>query len=105
MLDRNLVADQIETIRQSLEHRSVSAEMKHDLERLHATIERRRQLQTETDTLRGDRKRKSKAIGQMMKSGQKDEAEACKAEVRGIGDRLELLEHERKKEKRSKKEV
>ena len=71
MLDRNLVADHIQTIRQSLEDRAVSAEMKHDLERLHATIERRRQIQTETDSLRGDRKRKSKAIGQMMRSGQK----------------------------------
>ena len=65
MLDRNIVADNIELVRESLARRNASEETLHDLERLGATIERRRQLQTETDTLRGERKRKSKAIHQI----------------------------------------
>ena len=88
MLDRNIVSNNIELVRDSLARRNASEETLHDLERLSATIERRRQLQTETDTLSGEKKRKSKAIGLMMRSGQIEEANACKLEVRSIGDRL-----------------
>ena len=96
MLDRNLIAKNMSTVKAHLEHRHASSEMKQDLEKLSVVIERRRQLQQETDLLRSERKKKSKAIGALMKSGKRDEAEGAKAEVRGIGDRLDILETERK---------
>ena len=58
MLDRNLIAQNIELIRTHLERRFASEDMKQDLEKLSVVIERRRQLQQDTDSLRSERKKK-----------------------------------------------
>ena len=96
MLDRNLIAEDLETVKKHLERRFASSEMRQDLEKLSVVIERRRQLQQETDLLRSERKKQSKVIGSLMKDGKKEEAENAKAEVRHLGDRLDILETERK---------
>ena len=62
MLDRNLIAQDLESIKIHLERRFASAEMKQDLERLSVVIERRRQLQQETDLLRSERKKKARLL-------------------------------------------
>ena len=87
MLDRNLIAHNIDLVRNHLERRFASEEMKQDLEKLSVVIERRRQLQQDTDLLRSERKKKSKVIGALMKDGKRDEAEGAKSEVRHLGDR------------------
>ena len=78
---------------------------KQDLEKLSVVIERRRQLQQDTDSLRSERKKKSKVIGALMKSGKKEEAENPKSEVRHLGDRLDILETERKHLEEQEKEL
>ena len=96
MLDRNLVANSAQTIRDNLDARNASEDMRRDLERLVAVIARRRQLQQETDQLRAARKRLSSQIGPLMKAGKRDEAEPLRTEVSQIADKLKLLENERK---------
>ena len=96
MLDRNLIANNIDLVRNHLHRRFANEDMKQDLEKLSVVIERRRQLQQDTDFLRSERKKKSKVIGALMKAGKRDEAESAKSEVRHLGDRLDVLESERK---------
>jgi len=96
MLDRNLVANQLEHILNNLHKRNASDDLLSDLEKLSAIIARRRELQTQTDSLRGDRKRLSKQIGGLMREKKFEEAEQVKQDVGKIGNRLDLLEEERK---------
>lgn len=96
MLDRNLVANQLERILENLHKRNASDDLLSDLEKLSAIIARRRELQTQTDSLRGDRKRLSKQIGGLMREKNFKEAEEVKQDVTKIGNRLDLLEDERK---------
>ena len=96
MLDRNLVANQLERILETLHKRNASDDLLSDLEKLSAIIARRRELQTQTDSLRGDRKRLSKQIGGLMREKKFEDAEEIKQDVTKIGNRLDLLEEERK---------
>ena len=96
MLDPRLIASQPEVIRASLTRRHASEQSLSDLDALVAMIDRRRQLQTETDLLRGENKRRSKEIGKLFKSGNADAAGELRAEVNRLKERLELLETERK---------
>lgn len=54
-----------------------------------------RECQTEIDTIRADRNKLSKQIGGLMAQGNKDEAEAVKAEVAKGSERLSALETEK----------
>ena len=51
-----------------------------------------RETKVECDTLRNQRKVKSKEIGSFMAKGQKDEAERIKSEVAEIGAKLTEME-------------
>ncbi|MDE7138306.1 MAG: serine--tRNA ligase, partial [Ruminococcus sp.] len=51
-----------------------------------------RETKVECDSLRNQRKVKSKQIGGLMAKGQKDEAEKVKAEVTAIGEKLTEME-------------
>jgi len=96
MLDRNLVLSNPDLIRENLKNRHASEEMSSELERLIFCIQRRRQLQTETDNLRAERKSLSKQIGGFMKQGKHEEAENVKAEVKQKAEHLVVLENQRK---------
>jgi seryl-tRNA synthetase len=96
MLDRKLVAGNPDAVRANLAKRSASEELLGGLDRLVAVINRRRELQTETDALRADRNSLSKQIGPMMKAGSHAEAEPLKAQVKEVGARLSVIEETRK---------
>ena len=96
MLDRNLVLSDPDLVRENFENRNASEEMKSDLERLIFCIQRRRQLQTETDDLRAERKVLSKQIGGLMKQGKAEEAEGIKSQVKQKAEHLLVLENQRK---------
>lgn len=55
-----------------------------------------RAAKTRCDELRAQRNQKSKAIGGLMAKGQKDEAEAVKAEVKAMADEMAKLEEDEK---------
>lgn len=55
---------------------------------------KRRTLIAEVEQLKAQRNSASKEIGELMKAGKKDEAEAAKEEVRGWGEQIESLDAE-----------
>jgi len=96
MLDRNLVTDNLNLVRENLTRRNAGQGIFQELERLGVVIERRRQLQQETDDIRAERNRISKQIGPMMRGGKAAETEPLKQQVRRISERLTILDGERK---------
>lgn len=96
MLDRNLVSENIEIVRNNLLHRNANAEVMQDLDMLASVIARRRDLQTQTDNLRAERNRLSKDIGTLMREKKLDEVESKKQQVTTMASQLEALEEERK---------
>lgn len=96
MLDRKLVAEHPELVRESLVRRNASDDALATLDTLVATIARRRQLTTETDGLRAERKQLSRQIGPLMKAGQAEQAQPLRDRVKALGDHLSTLEDERK---------
>ncbi|MEC7987361.1 MAG: serine--tRNA ligase [Myxococcota bacterium] len=96
MLERNRLISDPESVRKNLKMRRAGEEMFTDLERLIECINTRRAVQKETDQLRANRKSLSKKIGQLMKSGQRDEAEQIKQQVRDQAEKLQQLDHRRK---------
>ena len=91
MLSTNLLRRSPETIVRSLERRGEDSSVVADLAR---TDEQWRQALSELEELRAQRNEASKAIGNLMKSGARDEADARKEEVRVLGERLKTLEDE-----------
>ena len=96
MLDRKLIHSHLAELQADLERRHAPEDMRTGLNRLAAAITRRRELQGETDELRSQRNTLSKQIGPLMKAGDREAAEPLRAQVKTIGERLSLLEDERK---------
>ena len=105
MLDRNLVANHLETVKTNLHRRNANEEQLNDLDKLSAVITRRRELQTQTDSLRSDRKRISKQIGGLMREKKFDEAEIIRTNSTGLtiynpknlADRIKAMKNNCKK--------
>ncbi len=66
-----------------------------DRERFFELDQRRRAVISEVEELQATRNRTSKQIGQLMREGKREEAEAAKAQVREGNARIEALEAER----------
>ena len=96
MLDRHALTRDPEAARADLARRSNAAELLATFDRLLATNQRRREVQTRTDDARARRNALSKEVGGLMKAGRAAEAEAIKEDVRGLGAALDALEDERK---------
>ncbi len=88
MFDVKLLRDDLAAVEAMLQARR----SKIDLSAFAALDQRRRDLIKETDTLKSERKTKSKQIGQMMKAG--EDVEPVKAQVAEIGDRIKTLDAE-----------
>ncbi|HEX8456274.1 MAG TPA: serine--tRNA ligase [Pyrinomonadaceae bacterium] len=92
MLDLNFVRDNLERVRAGLEARHAPAAPLEDFARMDA--ERRRVI-AESDELNARRNAASRAIGALMKEGRRDEAEAERAEVGQLKERIAELDHRR----------
>ncbi len=91
MLSTNLLRRSPQTIARSLERRGEDSGVVAELAR---TDEQWRQALSELEELRAKRNEASRAIGDLMKSGAREEADARKDEVRVLGERLKSLEDE-----------
>ncbi|HJQ70847.1 MAG TPA: serine--tRNA ligase [Blastocatellia bacterium] len=91
MLDINYVRANLELVRAKLAQRGFPSDA---LDRFTELDERRRALITKRDELNATRNRESQEIGKLMKAGQRDEADARRAAVREIGDRIAEAEAE-----------
>jgi seryl-tRNA synthetase len=89
MLDLNYVRENIDHVRNALKARRGDTTALDDFAR--ADEERRRAI-AESDQLNAQRNASSREIGQLMKEGKKEEAEARRTEVGGLKDRITELD-------------
>jgi seryl-tRNA synthetase len=94
MLDLNYVRENIDKVREALGKRRGDTKALDDFAR---ADEERRRVIAESDQLNAQRNASSREIGQLMKDGKKDEADARRAEVGGLKDRIAELDEQRKK--------
>ena len=91
MLDMKFVRENPELVKQNIRNKFQDSK----LPLVDEVIEldtRAREVQKEADALRAERKKLSKQIGGLMAKGQREEAEAVKAQVAEFAARLEALE-------------
>jgi len=88
MLPRELFRKDPDRIRRMLKSRHTEA----PLDRLLEVDLQWRELLTTLEDLKARRNTGSKEIGLLFRDGKRDEAEACKAEMAGLGDRIKDLE-------------
>lgn len=92
MLDLHFVRENLDAVKKAFADRNFPTE---SLDRFNELDAKRRRLISESDEINQKRNAASKEIGDLMKSGQKDEAEARKSEVAGLKDRQTALDTER----------
>jgi len=92
MLDLNYVRENIDKVREVLKARRGDLSALEDFTRVDTE---RRRLIAESDQLNAQRNTSSRAIGALMKEGKKDEAEAQRAEVSTLKDRITELDQQR----------
>ena len=91
MLDARLVRENPDAVRTAMANRNSHW----DIDAFLQLDEERRRLIGEVETLQARRNEDSKAIGALMQTGKRDEAEAAKEDVRRINDRITALDAER----------
>ena len=89
MLDLNYVRENIDKVREALNARREDTKALDDFTQ---ADEERRRVIAESDQLNAQRNSSSREIGALMKEGKKDEAEARRAEVAGLKDRIAELD-------------
>lgn len=91
MLDIRFVRENQEAVALAMKNRNASW----DSSRFSELDETRRAVIVEEESLQAERNTASKAIGQMMSQGKKEEAEAAKEQVRSINDKIAVLAAQR----------
>ena len=102
MLDLNFVRENLDAVRKTLVNRNFPAETLDEFVELDA--ERRRVI-GEADKINQTRNAASKEIGALMQAGNRDEAEARKAEVAGLKEKQAELETFRKQAESAMREI
>ncbi|HEY0081034.1 MAG TPA: serine--tRNA ligase [Pyrinomonadaceae bacterium] len=92
MLDLNFVRENLERVRAALEARGFPTSALDDFAEMDA--ERRRVI-AESDRLNAERNSASREIGALMKEGRREEADARRAEVNGLKERISELDRQR----------
>lgn len=92
MLDLNFVRANLETVRTALDNRNFPATA---LDEFAALDAERRRVIGESDECNRQRNQMSRAIGDLMKSGQRDAAEASRRAVNDLKERMAVLEVQR----------
>jgi len=92
MLDLNYVRENLEKVRAALQARRGDTA---PLDEFAAADAERRRVISESDQLNAQRNTSSREIGNLMKEGKKEEAEARRAEVSGLKDRIAELDSHR----------
>jgi seryl-tRNA synthetase len=89
MLDLNYVRENLDKVRTALQSRHFDQTA---LDAFAEADSERRRVIAESDQLNAQRNASSREIGNLMKEGKKDEAEARRAEVSGLKDRIAELD-------------
>lgn len=89
MLDLNYVRENLDKVRAALQARHFDLKA---LDEFAEADDERRRVISESDQLNAQRNTSSREIGSLMKEGKKEEAEARRAEVGGLKDRIAELD-------------
>src|SRR5215213_6318377 len=89
MLDLNYFRENLDKVREALEARRADTTALDDFAK---ADEERRRVIAESDQLNAQRNASSREIGALMKEGKKDEAEARRAEVGNLKNRIAELD-------------
>ena len=92
MLDIRFIRENPEIVETALKNRHA----KWDYDEFKRLDARRRELIQQDEGLKSERNAVSKQIGQMMKAGDVEQAEAAKAEMREVGDKIAALDEQLK---------
>lgn len=92
MLDLNFVRENLDAVRTSLANRNFSPDI---LDRFAEMDAGRRRIISESDSINQQRNVASKEIGDLIKAGDRETAEAKKQEVAGLKERQSELERQR----------
>lgn len=92
MLDLNFVRENLDAVRASLANRNFSPDI---LDRFAEMDAGRRRIISESDSINQQRNVASKEIGDLIKAGDRETAEAKKKEVAGLKERQSELERQR----------
>lgn len=90
MIDVRLLRDDPDRVREGLARRGEEI----DVDRLVRLDEEYRRLLVESERLKAERNTRSKEIGRLIGEGDTDRAEALKAEMREVADRIRSLDEE-----------
>jgi seryl-tRNA synthetase len=102
MLDLNYVRENLERVRVALNTRNFPTAVLDDFERMDAE---RRRIIAESDRLNAERNNSSREIGALMKDGRREEAEARRAQVGELKERISELDREREGAEASMREL
>lgn len=102
MLDLNYVRENLEAVKTALADRNFAVET---LDRFVELDLERRSVISESDSINHSRNAASKEIGDLIKAGKKDEAEARKAEVAGLKDKQAKLDERREEAESAIREI
>ena len=91
MLDTKYVRDNLDAVKEAMRNRNASF----DDELFLQLDARRRELIAHEEELQAERNKLSKQIGQLMKEGQRDQAEETKERVRVINEELDAAGEQR----------
>ena len=95
MLDIKFVRSNPEAVKQNIRNKFQEEKLPL-VEEVLELDERNRQIKQEVEALRAEKNKRSKAIGQAMAKGDKEEAQVLKAQVAESADRIEALSAEEK---------
>ena len=90
MLDLNYIRQNVAEVKKALADLNLEA----PVDEIITHDARRRDILKEVEALRAERNSGSKAIGQLMREGKKDEAEAQKQAMAALGDKIDALNGE-----------
>jgi seryl-tRNA synthetase len=90
MLDIKFVRENLAVVKEKLAARGLTGVLD-NFERLDA---QRRAKITQADNLKAERNRISQEIGQLMRAGERDQAEALKAQIKNLPDQIKQLDAE-----------
>jgi len=92
MLDLNYVRENLESVRSALESRGMPTVVLDDFAQVD---NERRQVIAESDQLNAERNAASREIGELMKAGKREEADARRRQVNELKDRIGELDRRR----------
>ena len=93
MLDAKVVRENLDLVDKAIASRNVTW----DRDRFVELDKKRRDLITQVEQLQAKRNKESDAIGTLMREGKKEEAEAAKADVSDLKNKIASLDEERAK--------